>query len=79
MAAMMITAPAQAQDVFREVDYSQRQTTFKLNAPSSARKVVVRLYEDGDAAKPYKAVKMKRTGEEDEAHGRRPMDGHRKT
>ena len=64
MAAMMMAASAQAQDVFREVDYSQRQTTFKLNAPSSAREVVVRLYEDGDAAKPYKTVKMKRTGED---------------
>ncbi len=62
MTALMMTAYVQAQDTFREVDYGKTQTTFLLNAPSSAEKVVVRLYKNGDDTKPYKTVKMKQTG-----------------
>ena len=33
MATFLFTLTAQAQNVFNEISYSPRQTTFKLNAP----------------------------------------------
>ena len=55
---------AQAQDTFNEVSYSPGQTVFRLHAPSSARKVVVRIYPDALSAKPERTVRMKRTGKD---------------
>ncbi len=62
MSALMMTTHAQAQETFNEVTYDAKQTTFQLNAPSSASKVVVRLYEKDDDTRPKKTVKMKLTG-----------------
>ncbi len=62
MSALMMTTHAQAQETFNEVIYDAKQTTFQLNAPSSASKVVVRLYEKDDDTRPKKTVKMKLTG-----------------
>ena len=44
---------------FDEVTYTPEKTTFKLFAPKDAKKVLVRLYSDGQAQKPVKTVKMK--------------------
>lgn len=62
MATLLMAAHTLAQETFREVAYDATQTTFQLKAPSSARKVVVRLYEKDDDTRPLKTVKMKLTG-----------------
>ncbi|MGP1554189.1 MAG: type I pullulanase [Prevotella intermedia] len=51
---------AQAQNVFNEVSYSPKQTTFKLNAP---KKPTLRIYEEGRGGKVEKKIKMKQTSE----------------
>ena len=48
---------------FKEVDCGPEATTFQLFAPSSAKRVVVRIYKDGIGGKPIKTVQMKRTDE----------------
>lgn len=48
----------QAQNVFNEVNYTPKQTTFKLNAP---KKPTIRLYAVGRGGKAEKKVKMKQT------------------
>ena len=59
MAAMTI----HAQDFnFDEVAYSTEGTTFKLFAPSNAKKVTVRIYQEGQGGKAQKAVKMTKAG-----------------
>jgi pullulanase len=48
-----------AQDFkFNEVTYTPQQTTFRLFAPADAKKVVVRIYKDGQGGKALKTVKM---------------------
>ena len=59
MAAMTIHAQGFN---FDEVSYSQEGTTFKLFAPSNAKKVTVRIYQDGQGGKAQKTVKMTKTG-----------------
>ena len=46
---------------FNEVDCNPEATTFQLFAPATAKRVVVRIYNDGMGGKPIKTVKMKRT------------------
>lgn len=53
-----------AQQTFNEVEYSSNATTFRLFAPNSAKKVVVRLYNAGIDGKAVKTVRMTRTGNE---------------
>ncbi|WP_423786516.1 type I pullulanase [Hoylesella timonensis] len=48
--------------VFNEMVYSPQKTAFKLNAPSTAKHVVLRLYKEGEGGKPTKTVKMKSMG-----------------
>ncbi|GAB6977179.1 type I pullulanase [Prevotella falsenii] len=60
MATFLSILTAQAQNVFNEVSYSPRQTTFKLNAP---KKPTLRIYEAGRGGKVEKKVKMKQTSE----------------
>jgi pullulanase len=60
-AMMPTTMAAQA---FQEVDYTPHQTTFSLFAPNNAKKVVVRIYNQGNEGKAVKTVKMKRTANE---------------
>ena len=60
MATFLFTLTAQAQNVFNEVSYSPRQTTFKLNAP---RKPTLRIYEAGRGGNAIKKIKMKQTAE----------------
>ena len=58
MATFLFTLTAQAQNVFKEVSYSPRQTTFKLNAP---KKPTLRIYEAGRGGNAIKKIKMKQT------------------
>ena len=60
MATFLFTLTAQAQNVFNEVSYSPRQTTFKLNAP---KKPTLRIYEAGSGGNAIKKIKMKQTAE----------------
>ena len=46
---------------FNEVVCNPEATTFQLFAPATAKRVVVRIYNDGMGGKPIKTVKMKRT------------------
>ena len=60
-----ITATVQAQDFdFKEVAYTPEATTFKLFAPSQAKKVTIRLYSQGQGGKVLKTVKMQKAGED---------------
>lgn len=47
---------------FEEMVYTPRQTVFNLNAPTKAKKVVVRIYDEGLGGKVLKTVKMKSEG-----------------
>ena len=60
MVTFLFTLTAQAQNVFNEVSYSPKQTTFKLNAP---KKPTLRIYEAGRGGKVEKKIKMKQTSE----------------
>lgn len=60
MATFLFTLTAQAQNIFNEVSYSPKQTTFKLNAP---KKPTLRIYEAGRGGKVEKKIKMKQTSE----------------
>lgn len=60
MATFLFTLTAQAQNVFNEVSYSPKQTTFKLNAP---KKPTLRIYEAGKGGKVEKKIKMKQISE----------------
>ena len=60
MATFLFTLTAQAQNVFNEVSYSPRQTTFKLKAP---KKPTLRIYEAGRGGNAIKKIKMKQTAE----------------
>ena len=58
-ALLMMVTTAQAQDFkFDEVSYTPQQTTFRLFAPADAKKVVVRIYKDGQGGKALKTIKM---------------------
>lgn len=48
--------------VFDEMVYTPQYTVFQLNAPSTAKRVVVRLYEKGEGGEPIKTIKMKAMG-----------------
>ena len=49
---------------FQEVDYSPEKTQFALFAPNDAKRVTLRIYEEGLGGKAVKTVKMKRTADE---------------
>ena len=51
-----------AAQTINEVDYSPQQTVFSLFAPSSAKKVKLRIYQDGQQGGALRTVLMKRTG-----------------
>ena len=53
----MLTSMAQ-NFKFDEVTYTPQQTTFRLFAPADAKKVVVRIYKDGQGGKALKTIKM---------------------
>ena len=48
---------------FDEVSYTPKATTFRLFAPTTAKQVKVRIYQDGEGGKALKTIKMKRVGE----------------
>ncbi|KXB45786.1 pullulanase, type I [Bacteroidales bacterium KA00344] len=47
---------------FDEMVYSAKSTVFNLNAPTSAKRVKVKLYTDALGGKPVKTLSMKRVG-----------------
>ena len=49
---------------FQEVNYSPQKTQFTLFAPNDARKVTVRIYQEGLGGKAQKTIKMQRSGDE---------------
>ena len=53
-----------AAQTFQEVSYSPEKTVFTLFAPNDAKKVVVRIYQEGLGGKALKTVKMQRTANE---------------
>ena len=56
---MLISVVASAQDFsFNEMTYCPEASTFRLFAPATAKKVVVRIYKDGMGGKALKTVKM---------------------
>ena len=56
----MTTVMTKAQSFdFNEVDCGPEATTFQLFAPATAKRVVVRIYNEGIGGKPVKTVKMK--------------------
>ena len=58
-------AAAQTQtQTFQEVSYSPEKTVFTLFAPNDAKKVVVRIYQEGLGGKALKTIKMTRTANE---------------
>ena len=57
------TAQTQTQ-TFQEVSYSPEKTVFTLFAPNDAKKVVVRIYQEGLGGKALKTIKMTRTANE---------------
>ena len=60
MLMTVTTATIQSQDFsFDEVTYTPEATTFKLFAPEDAKKVIVRIYQEGLGGKAQKIVKMK--------------------
>jgi pullulanase len=65
MLMTITTATIQSQDFcFDEMTYTPEATTFKLFAPDNAKKVTLRIYQDGLGAKALKTVKMNHTGHE---------------
>ena len=61
---LALALSANAQQTFNEMDYTPAATTFKLFAPNDAKKVVVRIYNDGQKGKAVKTIKMTRTANE---------------
>ena len=55
--SLLFPRPAVAQ-AFQEVSYSPEKTVFSLFAPSDAKKVIVRIYQEGLGGKTLKTVKM---------------------
>lgn len=60
--ALSVFQSADAQQ-FKEMTYTPQMSSFQLFAPNSAKKVVVRIYNDGLGGKPLRTVKMKLTDE----------------
>jgi pullulanase len=50
--------------LFQEVNYAPEKTQFTLFAPNDAKKVTLRIYEEGLSGKTLKTVSMKRTANE---------------
>ena len=49
---------------FQEMTYTPEKTQFSIFAPNDARRVTLRIYQDGLGGKALKTVKMQRTGNE---------------
>ena len=59
-ACLLMTILATAQSFqFDEMTYSPEQTVFKLFAPATAKRVKVRIYQEGLGGKAVKSAKMK--------------------
>ncbi len=47
---------------FKEMTYSPLKTVFKVNAPTKAKNVLLRIYNAGEGGKAIQTVKMKKAG-----------------
>ena len=56
-----LLAPKAGAQNFNEACYTPEMTRFQLFAPDSAKRVTLRIYDEGQGGKPVKTVKMKRT------------------
>ena len=66
MAALFVCAQGldvRAQDM-NEMTYSPRETVFKLHAPANAKRVLVRIYAEGQGGKPLQTLRMKPAGKD---------------
>ena len=61
---MLLPHKAVAAEPFQEVIYSPEKTVFTLFAPNDAKKVVVRIYGEGQGGKALKTVKMSKIANE---------------
>ena len=64
MAALFVCAQGlnvRAQDM-NEMTYSPRETVFKLHAPANAKRVLVKIYAEGQGGKPLQTLRMKPAG-----------------
>ena len=61
---MLLPHKAVAAEPFQEVIYSPEKTVFTLFAPNDAKKVVVRIYGEGQGGKALKTVKMSKVANE---------------
>ncbi len=66
MAALFVCAQgleARAQDM-NEMTYSPRETVFKLHAPTNAKRVLVKIYAEGQGGQPLQTLRMKPAGKD---------------
>ena len=64
MALLTMSVVLSAQNFkFDEMTYTPDATTFQLFAPQTAKRVTVRIYSDGQAARPLKTVQMQYTAD----------------
>ena len=65
LTASILPTSLNAQQTFNEMMYSKEKTMFVLNAPTAGKSsVTIRLYKDGQKGKAYKALKMRKMGDE---------------
>jgi pullulanase len=62
--SLLLPHKAVAAEPFQEVIYSPEKTVFTLFAPNDAKKVVVRIYGEGQGGKALKTVKMSKIANE---------------
>jgi pullulanase len=55
---------AKSQNIFNELTYTQKASTFSVVAPQKSRKVILRIYNEGTGGKPIKSIKMKWDGQQ---------------
>ena len=66
MAALFVCAQGldvRAQDM-NEMAYSPRETVFKLHAPTNAKRVLVKIYAEGQGGQPLQTLRMKPAGKD---------------
>ena len=64
MALLTMSVVLSAQNFkFDEMTYTPSATTFQLFAPKTAKRVTVRIYSDGETARPLKTVQMQYTAD----------------
>ena len=60
----LLSPDSVAAQSFQEMTYSPEKTLFSLFAPNDAKKITLRIYNDGLGGKAVKTVKMQKTANE---------------